>query len=57
MAGIPLPPGKKGEQNGNPDADCEKYEPIMGDYCKYYVTITEECMIKFSLCNGYGKLK
>ena len=57
MTGIPLPPGKKGEQNGNPDADCEKYEPIMGDYCKYYVTITEECMIKFSLCNGYGKLK
>ena len=57
MADIPLPPSKQGQANGNADADCEKYDPIMGDFCKYYVTKTGECMIKFSLCNGYGELK
>jgi hypothetical protein len=57
MADIPLPPSKNGQNNGNPDADCEKYEPIMGDFCKYYVTKNGECMIKFSHCDGYGKKK
>jgi hypothetical protein len=57
MAEIPLPPSNNKSGDDNSDADCEKYDPIMGGYCKYYVTKTGECMIKFSLCDGFGILK
>ncbi|MHA1200758.1 MAG: hypothetical protein ACTSQF_15670 [Candidatus Heimdallarchaeaceae archaeon] len=57
MADIPLPPSKQGQKDGNPDANCEKYEAIMGYFCKYCVTKTGECMIKFNLCDGYAELK
>ncbi len=57
MADIPLPPSKQAKKNGNPNANCEKYEPIMGDYCKYYVTKSANCMIKYGDCDGYGELK
>ena len=57
MANIPLPPSGKKSDNDNPDANCEKYEAMMGGYCKYYITKTGDCMIKFGRCDGFGKLK
>ena len=57
MANIPLPPGGKKSDDDNPDANCEKYEAMMGGYCKYYITKTGDCMTKFSRCDGFGKLK
>ncbi|MCG3258634.1 MAG: hypothetical protein H7644_02725 [Candidatus Heimdallarchaeota archaeon] len=57
MADIPLPPSKNKSEDDDSGADCEKYEAIMGGYCKFYVTKTGECMIKFSLCDGFGVLK
>ncbi len=57
MADIPLPPSNKKSEDDYSGADCEKYDPIMGGYCKYYVTKTEECMIKFNLCDGFGVVK
>ncbi len=57
MANIPLPPSGKKSEDDNPDANCEKYEAMMGGYCKYYITKTGDCMIKFALCDGFGKLK
>jgi hypothetical protein len=57
MANIPLPPSGKKSENDNPDANCEKYEAMMGGYCKYYITKTGDCMIKFGRCDGFGKLK
>lgn len=57
MADIPLPPSGKKSSNQRSDANCEKYEAIMGDYCKYYITKTGECMLKYSRCNGFGVLK
>ncbi|OLS33115.1 MAG: hypothetical protein HeimAB125_01860 [Candidatus Heimdallarchaeota archaeon AB_125] len=57
MAEIPLPPSSKKSDDSASNADCEKYDPIMGGYCKYYVTKTGECMIEFNLCDGFGTLK
>lgn len=57
MADIPLPPSQKKSEENDSGADCEKYEPIMGGYCKFYVTKTGDCIIKFSLCDGFGVLK
>jgi len=57
MANIPLPPSGKKSEDDNPNANCEKYEAMMGGYCKYYITKTGDCMIKFDHCDGFGKLK
>ncbi len=57
MANIPLPPSGKKSEDDNPDANCEKYEAMMGGYCRYYITKTGDCMIKFGRCDGFGKLK
>lgn len=57
MANIPLPPSGNKTEDDNPDANCEKYEAMMGGYCKYYITKTGDCMIKFGRCDGFGKLK
>ncbi|MHA1223699.1 MAG: hypothetical protein ACTSSG_02050 [Candidatus Heimdallarchaeaceae archaeon] len=57
MANIPLPPSGKSSKNDNPDANCEKYDPIMGGYCKFYITKTGECMLKYGRCDGFGVLK
>jgi len=57
MANIPLPPSGKESEDINPDATCEKYDAIMGGFCKYYITKTTECMLKYGQCDGYGILK
>ena len=57
MGEIPLPPSSKKSNEGASDADCDKYEPIMGGYCKFYITATGDCMIKYNLCDGFGVLK
>jgi len=58
MAEIPKPPGSdEGEVDRNPNANCPKYEPIMGGYCKYYLTRTGECTLKFGKCDGFGVLE
>ena len=57
MVDIPLPPSGKESKDENPDATCEKYDPIMGGYCKYYITKSGECMLKYGLCDGFGTLK
>lgn len=57
MADIPLPPSKKSSDDKGKDATCEKYEEIMGGYCKYYITKSGECMLKYGLCDGFGMLK
>ncbi|MBY9000284.1 MAG: hypothetical protein KGD64_05175 [Candidatus Heimdallarchaeota archaeon] len=57
MVDIPLPPSSKGSESDKSDANCEKYEEIMGGYCKYYTTKTGECMIIYGLCDGFGVLK
>ena len=57
MADIPLPPSGKTTGNNNSDATCEKYDAIMGGYCKYYITKSGECMLKYGQCDGFGVLK
>ena len=57
MAKIPLPPSGSSSSDRNDDATCEKYEEIMGGYCKYYITKSGECMLKYGRCDGFGELK
>ena len=57
MAKIPLPPSSSGSNDRNADATCEKYEEIMGGYCRYFITKNSECMLKYGRCDGFGVLK
>ena len=57
MAGIPLPPSGKSEDEDTSEADCPQYDPIMGGYCKYFVTRSSECMRGIGPCDGFGNLK
>jgi len=57
MVDIPLPPSSTDSKDEKSNATCEKYEEIMGGYCKYYITKSRECMIKYGLCDGFGVLK
>ena len=57
MAKIPKPPTSSEESERNPNADCPKYEPMMGGYCKYYLTRTGDCTLKVGKCDGFGVLQ
>ena len=54
---IPTPPKKDEQDESNPNADCPEYDPIMGGYCKYYVTRTGACIKELGPCDGFGVLK
>lgn len=57
MVDIPLPPSSTGPKDEKSNVTCEKYEEIMGGYCKYYTTKSGDCMMKYGLCDGFGVLK
>ncbi|MHA1345138.1 MAG: hypothetical protein ACTSO3_01935 [Candidatus Heimdallarchaeaceae archaeon] len=57
MVDIPLPPSSTSSNDEESNATCEKFEEIMGGYCKYYITKNGECTIKYGLCDGFGVLK
>ncbi|UJG41996.1 MAG: hypothetical protein K9W45_05895 [Candidatus Heimdallarchaeum aukensis] len=54
---IPTPPSKDSNEEGNPDANCPEYKPIMGNYCEFFVTRTGECIKGVGKCDGFGVLK